>query len=307
MILTALRSSFPMLIARLTAGPGAASRAGSGDDPGAAAVAVIRAAIRSAWPGYDLAFVPETVRLPPSAAWRIAFLHACVDGVEARLDRERSDLALGDAVVVAPDAVLELDRPASFVVYTIPEAVGAEVPRFLRPDVDPRLTDTPGGCATDVDAYRRVMLTWLAANGPYTCRALNCHRVRMTDSFSHYHPIDGGFEECYLVHEVRPGACLHWSPDVARIEDPGSVDVEIARGLVRTTELRAGDLVFIPRGTMHRAVGGVLAHVVTIPGFVPACEIGVDHHLRAIDERLGLTGDSALPYQVAASRGAVVK
>ena len=284
-----------MFIARLSAGADVET------------VAAIRAAIRAAWPGYDLAFVPEATHLAPSAAWRIAFLHACVDVVHATLGGERSELVLGDAVVVAPDAELELDAPASFVVFTIPEAVGAEVPRFLRPDADPRLTDTPGGCATDADAYRRVMLTWLAANGPYTCRALNCHRVRMTDSFSHYHPIDGGFEECYLVHDVRPGGCLFWSPDVAQIEAPGSVDAQRARGLVRTTELCAGDLVFIPRGTMHRAVGGVLAHVVTIPGFVPAREIGVDHHLRAIDERLGLTGEAALPYQIAASRGAVVK
>jgi hypothetical protein len=51
----------------------------------------------------------------------------------------------------------------------------------------------------------------------------------------------------------------------------------------------------------------VFAHVVTIPGFVPAREIGLDHHLRAISESLGLRGDDALPYHVAASLAPMVK
>ena len=39
----------------------------------------------------------------------------------------------------------------------------------------------------------------------------------------------------------------------------------------------------------------------------PGAEIGVDHHLRAINERLGLEGDQALPYNRDASDRRTVK
>ena len=68
-----------------------------------------------------------------------------------------------------------------------------------------------------------------------------------------------------------------------------------------------GDLVYLPRGVMHRGLGGVLAQVITVAGFRPGAEIGVDHHLRAINERLGLAQGEALPYHAAAAVRAVVK
>ena len=61
------------------------------------------------------------------------------------------------------------------------------------------------------------------------------------------------------------------------------------------------------RGVIHRAVVGVLAQVVTVPGFKPGFEVGVDHHMRAISERLGLEGEDALPLQQSSSVGPVIK
>lgn len=58
---------------------------------------------------------------------------------------------------------------------------------------------------------------------------------------------------------------------------------------------------------MHRGVEGVLAQVITVPGFIPGSEIGVDHHLRAINERLNLEGDEALPYNEEHSDKAVIR
>ena len=50
-------------------------------------------------------------------------------------------------------------------------------------------------------------------------------------------------------------------------------------------------------------MGGVLAQVITVPGFVPGAEIGVDEQLVRINERLGLTEERALPvHGVALSR-----
>ena len=130
---------------------------------------------------------------------------------------------------------------------------------------------------------------------------------RDRDSFSHYHPHDGGFDEMYLVQGAPDGAVLHTSRRVARIEQPDSVSIDEVADLVETVPLTAGDLVWVGRGDMHRAVGGAVAHVITVPGFVPGAEIGVDHHLRAIAERLGAAAAEALPFNHEASRGPVVK
>jgi len=58
---------------------------------------------------------------------------------------------------------------------------------------------------------------------------------------------------------------------------------------------------------IHRGLGGVLAQVITVPGFRPGAEIGVDHHLRAISEKLGLSGDEMIPYHADAATEALVK
>jgi hypothetical protein len=224
-----------------------------------------------------------------------------------RVDGGISPLACGDVVTLRSGETLATDAPLDLVAFAVPEALPEDVPTFVRPDRDPRIADSPGGCATDSGAYRRVLLTWLGKNGPYLFHGLNCHRVRMTDSFSHYHPRERGFDELYLVQGVEPGARLYTSTRVETIERPDEVRAEDVADLVDVVEPEIGDLIYVGRGEMHRAVGGVLAQVITVPGFVPGCEIGVDHHLRAISERLGLRGARALPFNVEASEGPVVK
>ena len=168
-------------------------------------------------------------------------------------------------------------------------------------DWTPGITDTPGGCATETGAYRRVVLTWARRNGPFNYRELNAHRVRITDSFTHYHPEVGGFDEFYLVQMVQPGAKLLVSrhTDAIVAEDLGGLSPD---EVFEEIELQVGDLVYLPRGTVHRGLGGVLAHVITVPGFIPGAEIGVDHHLAAINEANGWDGAAALPLHAAGAR-----
>lgn len=218
-----------------------------------------------------------------------------------------TEVGVGDVLVLAPGESVRFEAAVAVLVFTLPEAPAAAVPRVIRPDWDPRITDTPGGCATDEGAYRRVLLTWLDQNGPYTFHGLNVHRVRIDDSFTHYHPEQGGFDEFYLVQAVRPGARILTSPHVARLERPASIRRDEVDTLLSSTELAVGDLVYLPRGTAHRGLGGVLAQVITVPGFVPGAEIGLDHHLRAINERLGLRGAEALPLHAAAADGPRVR
>jgi hypothetical protein len=58
---------------------------------------------------------------------------------------------------------------------------------------------------------------------------------------------------------------------------------------------------------MHRGIGGVLAQVITVPGFIPGSEVGVDHHLKAINQRLNLSQNEALPYHVDAANAPIIK
>ncbi|HEX6813554.1 MAG TPA: hypothetical protein VF384_18185 [Planctomycetota bacterium] len=270
------------------------------DDADGSGFHSLRAAFCAANPGYDVQWHPQSRELAAAEADRVLFVQGpagrtlapTVGDVVLLRARERWTLGEGPGV--------------DLLAFTLPAELPAELPSLIRPDWDPRITDTPGGCAEETGAYRRILLTWLPQNGPYVLRDLNAHRVRITDSFSHYHPKHGGFDEFYLVQMAPAGARLLTSEHVPAIES-GEVDRERARDLLQTRPLRAGDLVYMPRGTMHRGLGGALVQVISVPGFVPQREIGLDHHLWEINKRLGLQGDEALPFHVVAARTAVVK
>jgi len=261
-------------------------------------------------PGYGLEYWPACADLPAAESARALFVHggeaaALVEGDGAI--PARSPLGIGDLVLLRPGERLSLDRSLDFLSIALPGPLPEALPTFVRPDWDPNLTDTPGGCAEESGAYRRILLTWLASNGPYVHHDLNAHRVRMVDSLSHYHPRDGGFDELYLVQGLSPGARLLTSPHVDRLLAPDQLVRGELAGLVEEHPLAVGDLIWFPRETMHRAIGGVLAQVITVPGFRPGAEIGLDHHLRAINERFDLRGAAGLPYREASSRGPIVK
>lgn len=268
-----------------------------------AGFAELRDAFVAANPGYDLAWHAGCRDLPAAARDRVLF----VQGPAAR----SAAPTVGDVLLVRAGAAWRLPAAddgaaVDLLAFTLPEPLPEGLPAVIRPDWDPRITDTPGGCAVEGDAYRRILLTWRPEVGPYVAHALNAHRVRITDSFSHYHPRDGGFDEFYLVQAAPAGARLVTATDVAAIEAE-AVDRAGARTLLATRPLAAGDLVYLPRGTMHRGLGGALVQVISVPGFVPNTEIGVDHHLWAINRKLALAGADALPFHVVAARTAVVK
>ncbi|MEZ4776641.1 MAG: hypothetical protein R3D00_25925 [Bacteroidia bacterium] len=258
-------------------------------------------------PGYELDYLSgkTTIKKSDKEA-QIVFIQTGTTNVTLT-SGESSQVSVGDIVLLRKGEGLVADSALNMLVFTAPEAPSMEIPSFVRPDWDPKITDTPGGCATETNAYRRILLTWLEKVGAYQYHNLNAHRVRIMDSFSHYHPLEGGFDEFYLVQMVLPGGKLLTSDQVSLIETPEQITENQAKGLIFETPLAVGDLVYIPRGVMHRGVGGVLAQVITVPGFVPGSEIGVDHHLRKISERFGLEGENALPYNVDASDRAVIK
>lgn len=257
-------------------------------------------------PGYDLSYKKDIKSISPEDFSRILFVQEGSSPIQLS-SGESSQVYMGDIVILDANVDLNADSLLSILVFQVPENPADSIPRIIRPDWDPNITDVPGGCATETNAYRRVLLTWQGKVGKYLYHALNTHRVRIMDSFSHYHPQVGGFDEFYLVQMALPEAKLLTSNKVNLITQPETVEKTQAENLIESTDLNVGDLIYIPRGIMHRGIGGVLAHVITVPGFIPGSEIGVDHHLRAINERLGLPKELQLPYHEEGSHAPIIK
>lgn len=266
----------------------------------------IRKSFATRNPGYDITYISDGMAIDQQAYVQVAFIQTGETEVEVS-SAKKSTVSVGDIIVLRPNEGLKADSLLSMLVFKIPDLPSEDLPTFIRPDWDPNITDIPGGCATETGAYRRILLTWKDKVGKYIYHAINAHRVRIMDSFSHYHPQNGGFDEFYLVQMAMPGAKIITSRQVPLIEQPENVSTKKAKKLLQHTELHVGDLVYLPRGMMHRGVGGVLAQVITVPGFIPGSEIGVDHHLRKINELLKLKGKKAIPYNEAASKEAIVK
>ena len=260
-------------------------------------------------PGYDLSYFPESKAAIADDLTKVIFIQEGEGkaSIFAKDKQHESELTVGDIVLLRKGERMESDTPFGLLVFTVPDAPEEEIPSFIRPDWDPNITDIPGGCATETNAYRRILLTWKSDVGKYLYHAINAHRVRITDSFSHYHPKTGGFDEFYLVQMVQPNARIITSEKTDLIVQPDRVTNEAAQHLMQEHALSVGDLVYLPRGVVHRGIGGVLAQVITVPGFIPGSEIGVDHHLRGINERLGLRGKAALPFNIEASSAPMIK
>ncbi|MEZ4827652.1 MAG: hypothetical protein R3C61_15420 [Bacteroidia bacterium] len=269
-------------------------------------MSAVSAAFAANNPGYTVSYLSGKTTVEKATSSRVIFIQTGETKISLS-SGVRSQVSVGDIVLLGEGESLVADSMLNMLMFEVPEAPPSYIPAVIRPDWDPNITDTPGGCATETNAYRRILLTWLDKVGKYRYHNLNAHRVRIMDSFSHYHPLEGGFDEFYLVQMVMPGGKLLTSDQVPAIETPEKITGNQASSLIFETPLAVGDLVYIPRGVMHRGIGGVLAQVITVPGFIPGSEIGVDHHLRKINETLGLEGKKALPYNAEASLQAVIK
>lgn len=278
----------------------------------------IRKAFQTRNPGYDLTYIQSTRSINPDNITRVLFVQE-IDGITNQDvignvtitgpagESTDSETIVGDILILNEGDRLQTDVNMGFLAFQVPQPPENDLPSIIRPDWDPNITDVPGGCATDIDAYRRILLTWKEDVGNYIYHSINAHRVRIRDSFSHYHPVNGGFDEFYLVQMVEPGAKIITSERTDLITNPDKVEKSQTEELMQEYELEVGDLVYLPRGVTHRGFGGVVTQVITVPGFIPGSEIGVDHHLRAINERFGLEGSNALPYNIDASEEEIIR
>ncbi len=257
-------------------------------------------------PGYNLKYLKSVEEIEGLDDYRVLFVQEGQPKIKLSSGLT-SKVTVGDILLLDPSISMTADSTLSLLEFTVPTPFPDNLPKIIRPDWDPNITDIPGGCATETNAYRRILLTWKQEVGQYLYHDLNAHRVRIMDSFSHYHPVEGGFDEFYLVQMALPDARIITSNQVSTITQPGTVTSTQAMEMLKSTPLEVGDLVYLPRGIMHRGIGGVLAQVITVPGFIPGSEIGVDHHLKAINNSLNLTKNEALPYNEEAANAPIIK
>ncbi len=256
--------------------------------------------------GYQLDYLKGIKQLPALDINRVLFVQEGQPEIKLS-NGQTSKVTVGDILLLEPGVGLIADSALSLLQFIVPDPFPELVPKIIRPDWDPGITDIPGGCATETNAYRRILLTWKQEVAQYQYHALNAHRVRIMDSFSHYHPEEGGFDEFYLVQMALPEARIITSNQVSTIIQPEKVTSAQIKDMLKSTPLGVGDLVYLPRGVLHRGIGGVLAQVITVPGFIPGAEIGVDHHLQSINHRLGLTQNEGLPYNAEAAKTPIIK
>jgi len=254
-------------------------------------------------PGYAIDYIHQSQMIEKNDDNRVVFIQDGGGTMDIN-GHGSSKFSVGDILALRPGDQIYADSLFSALVISSPDEFPRSIPSFIRPDWDPEITDVPGGCATATNAYRRILLTWKETVGPYVYHSVNAHRVRIMDSFSHYHPKEGGFDEFYLVQMAAPTAQLITSHQVDQIEQNDAVSEASAKTLIKSHSLQVGDLVYLPRGVMHRGLGNALVQVITVPGFIPGAEIGVDHHLLSLNRRLGF---GVVPYNKEASSKAIIK
>ncbi|MEM6805331.1 MAG: hypothetical protein AAF696_28295, partial [Bacteroidota bacterium] len=135
-------------------------------------------------PGYDLSYHAHIKQLKEQDFDRILFVQEGNPDVELSSGL-KSKTTIGDIILLDAGLRLRADSLMSLLAFKVPEAPTDSIPRVIRPDWDVNITDIPGGCATDSNAYRRILLTWKQEVGHYLYHALNAHRVRIMDSFTH--------------------------------------------------------------------------------------------------------------------------
>ncbi len=282
------------------------------DLPGGPGLSSLAATLSTRNPGTSLHFAPSTGAIEADEVDRVVFIQRGeTEGEVITVNGRRvaSLLRVGDLLALRPGDVARFESPVDVLSFGISEPLDDSVPPIIRPDFDPALTDSPGGCATDPGAYRRLLLTWDPARGPYVNHGFNCHRVRIDDSFTHYHPVDGGWDELYLVQEAPEGARLLVCRETERLDreqlssDPASGRSRLSEneinGLFESIPLHAGSLVLLPRGLAHRGLGGAVVQVIAVPGFRPGFEIPLDGAIQRLNGRFLLTGDRRLPLHLA--------
>ncbi|HEU4417702.1 MAG TPA: hypothetical protein VFT55_02125, partial [Planctomycetota bacterium] len=107
-------------------------------DDGATGFDALRAAFAAANPGYDVQWHAQCREIEPTTSHRVLFVQGPSNRAEAP--------TVGDVVLLRAGERWALDAGTGvdLLAFQLPTALPAELPALIRPDWDPRITDTPG-------------------------------------------------------------------------------------------------------------------------------------------------------------------
>jgi hypothetical protein len=188
-------------------------------------------------------------------------------------------IGAGDVLIINSATVVESREAATFWTIRVPNHTPT-VTAGARRLAD--LSDTSGGCNIGKNAFRRLQITWQETQAqdvqPDGNNRLGCHVVWIAEETSrtHFHPVRPAQfglnqQELYLVLDpVAFGLKPSGTPaGVWTFPKPGQWET------YHFTELKPGDVCWIPAGVAHRAID-LLACVIAIPGFKPNNDVYVD-------------------------------
>jgi hypothetical protein len=227
--------------------------------------------------GYSLSWIPETKELNPGGKGVCFFVgFGTADG---RIGEARSRVTGGDLVLLRPGETLVLDAPLSGLVLTIPRPFPPDLPHWIHPNSDPRLSrsamisaNAAPASSPDTD-YVLDLLAWNAERSPYLCHSVNAHRIRVSESAAYMHPLEGGHDQLYWIREASAGAEL-WIDSAEAAEQGLSSAAQAAGPVLEAHALQIHDLILVPRGRVHK-LKGVSAIAISVPGTRPGSFVRV--------------------------------
>jgi len=211
-------------------------------------------------------------------------------GVQRRSTRVARVVGPGDLVFLRENQRLSTESSIQVLELRMSSPLPSGLPTFVG---FAETTHQDGGASSGWETRRIDVLDWQPGEVP-AYGDLNVKLVQVDDAPTHYHPEEGGFDEIVFVCEAEPGAGVLLSTEREAIE-ARNVERGDVPTLFRPLALSAGDVLFVPRGLVHRPRGRSSAVVIALPGFVPGGEVRLDDDLRAINATLNLEGDAALP------------
>jgi len=211
-------------------------------------------------------------------------------GVQRRSTRVARVVGPGDLVFLREGQVLSTESPIQALELRMSSPLPTGLPTFIG---FAESTHPDSEASSGKEPLRVDVLDWQPGGAP-AYADLNVKLVQLDDAPTHYHPEEGGFDEVVFVRDAEPGAGVLLSTKREAIETRTVERAEVST-LLRPIALTAGDVLFVPRGLVHRPRGRSSVVVIALPGFVPGGEVRLDDDLRAINAALELEGDAALP------------
>jgi methane monooxygenase PmoA-like len=231
---------------------------------GAAPFSELRSSFLESNPRFDLQRLESVLVVPSRSKTRLVVLLADAGTVKIEQRKSGGDpmqigvaqALYGDLVHLRPGQGLQLEIPVDLLLLTLPDALADEVPNFF----------TKGE---------------MAIPGESPCRALG--QIWINDSEMDGPVRAASMDRLYFIQDALPGSALFLADNDALLAGQLDLDGLAQKSLVDKIDLRAGALVYLPRGSHSRLVGGCATTFLTAPGLTHMALAEVDQPVQPLD------------------------